>query len=202
MMDYKPFSEVIESSLFNWLIQSWQWNVCPSFGTLIVIDSKQSNTILCGVVYQVQTGSMDPIRYPFPYKKTQEELLAEQPQIFEFLKTTFSCLPVGYINKGTINYLLPPYPPEIHSFASIMPVDLCKQFFYHDNYLHLMFGLNQQLTSIDELLLAMLKQQSQLSLLTKQKINRIMQTYSLLIGNDYRRLKLFLSRTQSIIDLL
>ena len=56
---------------------------------------------VCGIVHQVQTGSMDPVRYPFAYQKTEAELRAEQPQIFEFLKTTFSCLSsLGIKKKG------------------------------------------------------------------------------------------------------
>lgn len=197
MNNNNPFSEVIESSLYNWLVQSWQWDQPPTFGALITVES--NNKTLLAIVHQIQTGSMDPIRYPFPYKKTHEELLREQPQIFEFLKTTFSCVPVGYVEAGRMLYLLPPEPPRIHSFARLMPADLKRQFFHQDRYMHMLFGLNQQLTTLDELLLALLKEQVQLGLLTPEKINQTMQTYSLLIGNDYRRLKLFLQRVETIL---
>lgn len=197
-MNNKPFSEVIESSLSCWLVQSWQWDIVPSFGSLVVIQTPKRQ--LFGVVHQIQTGSMDPMRYPFPYQKSHEELLQEQPQIFEFLKTTFSCIPLGYKEKGTIVYLLAPEPPTIHSFVSVMDTDLAKQFFYHDKYLHLLFNLSSQIAYVDELLLALLKQQIELGILREDKIDRFVQTYSLLIGNDYRRLKLFLQRAQSIIE--
>ena len=197
MNNSNPFSEVIESSLYSWLVQTWQWDTTPSFGSLVTIESNKKT--LCGIVHQIQTGSMDPIRYPFPYKKTHEELRREQPQIFEFLKTTFSCIPIGYIEKGKMVYLLPPEPPTIHSFASLMSTDDQKQFFYHDTYLHVLFGLAAQITNIDELLLALLAHQTRLGLLNAQKINRFIQVYSLLIGNDYRRLKLFLQRVETII---
>ena len=62
-----PFAEVIESSLQHWLIQSWEWNTFPSYGSLVVIEDK--NQTLYGIVHHVQTGSMDPVRYPFAYKK-------------------------------------------------------------------------------------------------------------------------------------
>lgn len=193
-----PFSEVIESSLYTWLIQSWQWDATPAFGSLVTIESNKK--VLCGIVHQIQTGSMDPIRYPFPYKKTHEELRAEQPQIFEFLKTTFSCIPIGYFDKGKMVYLLPPEPPLIHSFASLMSADMQKQFFYKDTYLQVLFGLSAHLANIDELLLALLKQQADLGLLSVEKIHRFMGEYSLLIGNDYRRLKLILQRVETILD--
>ena len=109
----KPFAEVIESSLQGWLAQSWNWNCFPAFGSLVTIETKKRQ--LFGIVHQIQTGSMDPMRHPFPYQKTEEELLQEQPQIFEFLKTTFSCLTLGYSERERIIYLLAPEPPQIHS---------------------------------------------------------------------------------------
>lgn len=196
-MEIKPFSEVIESSLYSWLIQSWQWNITPAFGSLIIIEHQDKQ--LCGIVHQIQTGSMDPIRYPFPFKKTQEELLKEQPQIFEFLKTTFTCLPLGYLQKGKAYYLLPEQPPAIHAFASLMPQELSRQFFFNNSYLQVLFSAGQNIGNLDELLLALFKQQTLLKILTPEKIQEIMQTYCLLIGNDYRRLKLFSSRVQTII---
>lgn len=194
----KPFSEIIQSSLSGWLAQSWQWDTFPSFGSLVVVQSPART--LFGVVHQIQTGSMDPVRYPFPYQKTHEELLQEQPQIFEFLKTTFSCLPLGYQEKGSIVYLIAPEPPAIHSFVSLMSTDLAKQFFYNEKYLYSLFGLSGQISYLDELLLALLKQQANLGILHENKINQFTQTFSLLIGNDYRRLKLFLQRAQTIIS--
>ena len=89
----KPCAEIIESSLQTFLGQCWQWDIMPQFGSLVI--AQNGNRPLFGLVYQIQTGSMDPTRYPFAYQKTHEELRAEQPQIFEFLKTSFSCLCVG-----------------------------------------------------------------------------------------------------------
>jgi HAS barrel domain len=198
MKSTKPFAEIIESSLTGWLAQSWQWDDFPSFGSLVCVENK--NRILFGIVHQIQTGSMDPVRYPFAYKKTEEELLKEQPQIFEFLKTTFSCLIIGYREKSRIHYQLAPEPPKIHSFISGISSELCKEFFAHDNYLHLLFGLSNQLFNLDELLLALVKNLANNKLLTEKKLEQIIDSYSLLTGNDYRRLKLFLQRVEPITN--
>src|SRR3989337_2594100 len=138
MKNNKAFAEIIESSLQGWLAQSWQWNQLPSFGSMITGQTKKRT--LFGIVHQIKTGSMDPIRYPFPYQKTEEELLAEQPQIFEFLKTTFSCLTIGYQEKGKLYYLIAPEPVKIHAFVEPIKPDLAKQFFYSEKYLHVLFG--------------------------------------------------------------
>ncbi len=197
MKNSKPFAEVIESSLHGFLAQSWQWDHFPQFGSLVMIEHKKRK--LFGIVHQIQTGSMDPVRYPFPYKKTEEELLAEQPQIFEFLKTTFSCLTLGYQDGGTMHYQLDPEPAKIHTFVSPTPPDATKQFLFNHNYLHILFSLSGQLFNVDELLLALLKHQASLNVLSQDKLERFIQTYSLLIGNDYRRTKLFLQRVELLI---
>jgi len=193
----RPFAEVIESSLIGWVAQSWSWDTFPEFGSFVAIESKKRT--LFGIVHQVQTGSMDSVRYPFPYQKTEEELLKEQPQIFEFLKTTFSCIAIGYEEKKSISYLIAPEPPKIHSFIIHPTESTSKIFFASTRYLHLLFTHSSNIFNIDELLLALLKQHKDLNILTLEKINVFMQTYSLLIGNDYRRIKLFLQRVEHMM---
>ncbi|MGE0207421.1 MAG: hypothetical protein AB7R69_06255 [Candidatus Babeliales bacterium] len=197
-MHTQSFAEVIESSLTGWLAQSWQWNYFPQFGSLVTI--KTEKRILFGIVHHVQTGTMDPARQPFAYQKTEEELLAEQPQIFEFLKTTFSCLIVGYLQDGTITYQCAPEPPKIHAFVEHATPELHRQFFNSHHYLHLLFGFSQQISNLDELLLALLKNMTTHTILTKEKVEHFIETLSLLSGNDYRRLKLFLQRIEPMIQ--
>lgn len=194
----KYFAEVIESSLTSWLAQSWAWDKFPTFGSFVAIEGKKRT--IYGIVHQVQTGSMDPVRYPFPYQKTEEELLKEQPQIFEFLKTTFSCIAIGYQEKKSISYLIAPEPPKIHSFIAHPDPHDSKIFFANTRYLHLLFTHSAQIFNMDELVLALLKQHRELNILSREKINVFMQTYSLLIGNDYRRIKLFLQRVEHMFD--
>lgn len=198
MKHQKYFAEVIESSLTGWLAQSWAWDTFPEFGSFVAIEGKKRT--IFGIVHQVQTGSMDPVRYPFPYQKTEEELLKEQPQIFEFLKTTFSCITIGYQEKKSISYLIAPEPPKIHAFIMHPDTELSKFFFASNKYLHLLFTHSAQIFNMDELILALFKQYKDLNILTSEKIGIFMQTYSLLIGNDYRRIKLFLQRVEHMID--
>lgn len=195
----KYFAEVIESSLTGWLAQSWSWDTFPEFGSFVAVESKKRT--IFGIVHQVQTGSMDPMRYPFPYQKTEEELFKEQPQIFEFLKTTFSCIVIGYQEKKSISYLIAPEPPKIHAFVAYPDIEISKIFFANNKYLHLLFTHSTHIFNMDELLLTLLKQYKNLNILTADKINTFMQSYSLLIGNDYRRIKLFLQRVEHMMNL-
>src|SRR6478609_5317855 len=99
-MNNNAFAEVIESSLQGFTAQCWQWDNSPTFGSMVTIAGKKRT--LFGLVHQMHTGSTDPVRYPFAYQKTEEELLREQPQIFAFLKTSFMCLIIGYQEGGKI----------------------------------------------------------------------------------------------------
>jgi len=197
----QAFAEIIESSLQDWKAQCWQWDKFPSFGSIVTIQS--NNKIIYGIVHQVQMGSMDSSRYPFAYQKTEDELLREQPQIFEFLKTTFSCITIGYKHKSKIYYLLSPTPPKIHSFVRYASQSEARQFFASTNYLHLLFGLSGQIFNLEELLLAMINYQVTLNIFSpetiQEKINNFIETFSLLAGNDYRRLKLFLQRVEPLL---
>lgn len=196
-MKQQFFAEVIESSMHSWLAQSWQWNHFPHFGSLVMLE--QHGRIIFGIVHQIKTGSMDPMRYPFAYQKTEEELLKEQPQIFEFLKTTFSCLIIGYKETGTIFYQLAPEPPKIHTFVAVADKTICKEFFASHNYLHPLFALQNQIFNMDELLLALLRSIHTLNFLNQNNLEAFIEQFSLLTGNDYRRLKLFLQRVEPLM---
>ena len=193
----KAFSEIIEGSLYGFVAQCWQWDDFPTFGQLVTVQS--GTYTIFGLVHQIQTGSMDPVRYPFPYQKTEKELREEQPQIFEFLRTTFSCLTVGYEEKEKIMYIMAPKPPKIHSFVFHADQQISKRFFSQLGYLHLLFGQASQVCCTDELLLALIKQQVALGILDDKKMNQFVDTLSLLTGNDYRRLKLFLQRAEPLL---
>lgn len=196
----KSFAEVIASNLDHFIAQSWQWNNFPDFGSLVQVTNNETTTIGC--ITHVQTGSMDPMRSPFPYQKTEQELLQEQPQIFEFLRTTFKVQILGYTKSNpdsAIVYVLPAKPCKIHSFVSNCGPELIKPFFQKADYLHPLFSFANQIPNIDELLLAIVHKLAQQNLLSQEHFELLCETYSLLIGNDYRRIKLFLQRIEQLI---
>lgn len=193
------FAEVVESSVNSFTAQCWKWDNFPNFGSLILVEEKEKTFL--GLVTNISTGSLDANRYPFTYQKTLEELQEEQPQIFEFLKTTFKVLVVGYIENSKIRYLLPPTPAKIHSFVSFPSRKVILDFFSSFDFLHLIFSNEAVIINIDELLLALLHYLSNEGLLNELKLIEFSDRLSLLTGNDYRRLKLFLYRAQQLINL-
>ncbi len=190
------FAEVIESSLDNFLAQCWQWDFFPEFGSLI--QAKSEDKIILGCVTQIQTGSMDPMRYPFAYQKTEEELIKEQPQIFEFLKTTFKVQVLGSFQEEKIFYTIPPKPCKIHSFIKKADKKIATLFFNKPDFLYILFGFSNQITNLDELLIAILQNLKTKNELTTIKLDSFCQTFSILTGNDYRRMKLFLRRIENL----
>jgi hypothetical protein len=72
---------------------------------------------LYALVYSAMTGSAEPGRRPAAYGLAEEELRAEQPQIFDLLATHFEALPIGCVRQGAIRVGLPPRPPRLHGFV-------------------------------------------------------------------------------------
>ncbi len=199
-IEEKSFAEIIASTLDHFIAQSWRWDHFPNFGSLIQVTNNQTTVIGC--VTHVETGSMDPLRSPFPYQKTESQLLAEQPQIFEFLRTTFKVQILGYFehqNPSSITYQLAPKPCKIHSFVAQSSPEVIRIFFGKADYLHLLFAFAHQIPNIDELLLAIIHQLTDQKLFSQEHFESLCEMYSLLTANDYRRMKLFLQRIEKLI---
>lgn len=194
----EQFGEVIESSLIHFVAQCWEWDVVPTYGSLVTI--REDAYILFGILHQVQTGSIDAIRTPFAYRKTHEELKREQPHIFEFLKTTVSCSTLGYRQGTALIHTIPPQPPKIHAFVSLATSELACQFFASSDFLYLLFAQQGQIQHFDELLLAFIMQGMKHHYIDKRILHAYIEMYVLLTGNEYRRIKLFAQRLQHLID--
>ena len=191
-------AEIIQSTTGSWIAQSWEWDSAPPLGSLIVVHQKQQNHL--GIVCEIETGSIEPGRQPFAYQKSEEELRREQPQIFEFLRTTFSCVGVGHIINGRLTYALAPTPPKIHSFVGQADRENAGRFFANESYLHLLSNNPNLSCKLDELLLAILTYRRNNGLLQEDGMARFVETYAMLIGSDYRRVRLFLQRAQPVMQ--
>jgi hypothetical protein len=189
---YKPFAEIIQSSITSSTIQCWQWNEVPELGSLITIQTKKQ--LYFGIINMIQLGSGDPTRQPYAYQKTEEELLAEQPQVFQFLQTTCTYVPVGFQENTTLYYQLPPTPPNIHSFIACATPEQYQSFFATELYLP--FLLQQQGIAHEELLLAVLRKRLENNALTHASLLQCIDVFAYHC-NDYRKLRLFLQRIEA-----
>lgn len=192
------FAEVIESSLDSWIAQSWKWDCFPIFGSIVILESNHRRFF--SIVYQINTGSSDGVRQTFAFKKTEGELLRDQPQIFEFLHTKFSCLALGYQEHNEIFHMISPEPPKIHSFVRQADKNELMNFFYNPNYLQIFFSNINKIPNIDELLLALLRYLKQNEVLNHKNFTDFLELYSMLNDNDYKKLKLFLRRIEPVVQ--
>jgi len=190
------FAEVIQSSLQSFTAQSWNWDYFPAFGSLVTVTTEKRT--LFGIVYAVQTGSSDAGRYPFTFQKTEEELQAEQPQIFEFLQTTFSCLIVGFLENDELIYQIGTEPAKMHAFVNHATITETRHFFSSCLYLYLIFN-SPEIPVGDELLLSLLKTKKDLGLLTQESFLAFIETISLATGDDYRKLKILMTRAHQLL---
>jgi len=188
------FAEVIDSSLQSWKSQCWDLENSPAFGSFIAVDL--GDKVVYGVVQQVFTGSDDPVRSVYAYKKTDEELRNEHPQIFQFLKTVFTTIVLGYKQDEIILQTLASHPVLLHTFVRSATSEECRRFLSEPYYLHILFNQEHQLGNFDELLLAMLAQIRKMQVLEQKSLEAFIEQFSLLTGGDYRRLKLFLQRVE------
>jgi hypothetical protein len=198
------FGEVINAGLDFFEVQCWDWDKSPAFGSLVMVQGP--DCLIIGCVSGVQTASSDPMRTPFAYKKTEEELKRDHPHIFEFLKTTVTVQVMGFISLSSphkqdysVYYVLPASPPKIHAFVSMCTQDIFVLFFQKPHYLHLLFAFAHKINNLDEILLALLRQLVSHKVLTQEYLDDFCTTFSLLSGNDYRRLKLFLQRAGDFV---
>lgn len=189
-------AEIVESSLYTWTAQCWRWDHIPEFGSLVGVYHKKRT--IYGLVHGITTGSLDSNRYPFTYQKTEEELMTEQPQIFEFLKTHINCITLGFEEHEKVIYQIPPEPPKIHAFVGPVQPQALKVFFAQADFLHLLFHSNET-TQIDELVLGLLRYLKKHNLLASEKITHYLETITHLIGNDYRRLSILMQRIESLV---
>ena len=196
----KPFGEVVESNLSNFIGQCWQWNQLPAFASLVEINS--TNLKLFGCITQITTTSSDPTRKAYAYKKTEEQLLQEQPQIFEMLQSTFTVQIIAYqqLNNSKTFYLTPPQPSKIHAFVQQASRESIANIFKTPRFLHTLFSSQSNISNLDELILGLLNQMQQQNLLSKDFFDSFYQIFALLNGNDYKKTKLFFERVGDILE--
>lgn len=191
------FAEILESNLTTWQAQCWQWDDIPKFGSLVTI--KTDSRMLYGIIIDITTGPTDPIRQPVTYQKTEEELQQEQPQIFEFLKTSFQCLNIGYQENNAMFYHIPPQPPKMHSFVYHTTTQQQELCFGSNQFLHMLLASNIPNLNIEELLLTIIKQQATMHLLTKKRLDNFIETFFMINKNNYQQTKLFLTRVCQLL---
>ncbi len=100
--------EIIESRTAEFVAESVRYDQVPAYGSFVRVSD--GGLRVYGIVSGAYTGSLDGMSKAKAFFKSIQELKMEQPQIFELLRTEFSCVVVGYAQDGRYH----PYYPPIH----------------------------------------------------------------------------------------
>lgn len=190
-------AEIIDSTVGHFTAQCWQWNSVPVYGSLVCAE--QGDTRWYGVVYRVHAGSDDPTRSVFAYQKTLDELQAEQPQIFEFLKTEISALIVGYVRDGQLSYGPCPLPVMVHTFVRMARAQEYAQLLRDPHYLHQVFAQAHMIGSVEEVVFALLAQAQANKVLDREMVVTCLDVFNALSDQDYRRLRVLAQRLEGML---
>lgn len=196
MQSAAPFAEVMRSTLHTFHAECWSWDAPPAFGQLVCVTDAPGQ--IFGIVTHIMTGPRETHRAPMPLQKTHEELRQEYPHIFQLLHTTFTCVVLGYYQHETFVYQAPPTPARLHAFIQEASHGQHTDILCQETYLPLLFHAPDLDASIDELVLAIMRHMGHCGILTPQRIAAIIDTFSMLINNDYRRLKVLLQRIERL----
>lgn len=191
------FAEIVESSATHCTLHSWQLDVCPPRGSLVLIDTAEG--ALFGVISSVATGCPDGAAVVHPYRQTQEQLRADHPEIFEFLQTTASCLLIGSISAGQIVYNVSGKPAPIHAFVREATREEYVDVFSKMQWVPVLCGHFQHGSIPDELFIAILMRLRAYDALTQDTLEQFLDVYAALTDGEYRHLRLFVQRIAQLI---
>lgn len=198
MNNSNSFAEVLVSNLTTIQAQCWNWKQPPIFGSLVTI--KNNDQSVFAIISNILIESSDPIRKPIAYKKTEAELLEEQPQIFEFLETNFTAIIVGTQKEDRILYHLPSAPPQIHSFVSYPTQEEAQSFFKKSDFLYLLTEQIQETPNFHELLFAIIKSIKEQNLLNLNEISELLKIITTMLKADYTVIKTFVNRVELLLQ--
>jgi|GEM_PF-5756644 len=192
----KPCAEVVQSSLDSFTAHCWQWDIIPSFGSLVITKDKQYTTY--GVVYDSKTETLDPMHSVHVYKKTEEEMCKEYPHLFDFLKTTCNVFVLGYEQSGHIFYTRAPFPVRLYSFVSLANIDETRNFFSNQHNMSRLTHEKNILPRCEDILFALIVQQKQLGLLSLERLTFYASQYEITTQATYQQLQYFIERIETM----
>lgn len=197
-MDLK-IGEVIQATTMDFMAQCLKQNLDqltlpkpPPFGSFVKVDCQESEINIIGVIYRVETGSIDNVHRPIAMNLTRQELREQQPQIFDLLKTDFYALIIGYQENNKIYQYLPPHPPQIHDFVYTCNEKEVRKITQNLDFLRTI--LESTCNPTDELIAATLRIYYQINGQNKEFLIKAGKELSSLLKDDYDRLKGILKR--------
>jgi HAS barrel domain len=212
-------AEVIETSTTEFLAQCLEpddlnFPAMPPFGSWVRAVDEESGNQVYGVVYHATTSPIDSIHRARALGLSLQGLREQQPQIFAMLKTEFRAVIVGFGSPGVsgngskpagdsadrignanrIYQYIPPRPPQIHQAVYECEPDRVIQFTEELDFLRILLQLMG--VPVDALVAAVIREVYQLRQRDRQWLVKAGRNLSMLLKDDYDRLRLILSQLQ------
>jgi len=200
--------EVIETTTTEFLAQCLEpedlsFPVMPPFGSWIQAKDEESGNIIYAIVTFVTTSPIDSVHRARALGLSLAELREQQPQIFAMLKTEFRAAivgfespPVGVNGKspipGQIYQYLPPRPPQIHQGVYRCEAEDILRFSEKLDFLRTL--LEVQGTPVEALVAAAIRHIYRLRKADRQWLVQVGRNLSIILKDDYDRLRYILSQ--------
>lgn len=193
------FAEVIETATTEFLAQcldgdELRFPTMPPFGSWVKAIDEESGNPIYGVVYHATTTPIDSVHRAQALGMSLEELRDRQPQIFAMLKTEFRAAIVGFVvpESGQVYQYLPPRPPQIHQGVAYCTPEEVIDFSEGLDFLRTLLEVGN--APVEALTAAAVREIYQIRKTEREWLVRAGRTLSLLLKDDYDRLRLILGQ--------
>jgi hypothetical protein len=191
----KHIAEVIETTTTDFLAQCLEsedlnFPVMPAFGSWVKSMDEESGNQVYGVVCYATTSPIDSIHRARALGLSLQELRQEQPQIFAMLKTEFKAAIVGFQFEELVYQHLPPRPPQMHQAVYCCEPEEILNFTEQLDFLRTLLQIAN--APVDALVAATIREVYQLRNLDRTWLVQAGRTLSLLLKEDYDRLRAIL----------
>ncbi|MFB8788342.1 MAG: hypothetical protein U7123_05705 [Potamolinea sp.] len=201
-------AEVIETATTEFLAQCLEpedlsFPVMPPFGSWVKSQDEVSGNQVMAVVYYATTSPIDSVHRAVAMGLSLAELREQQPQIFAMLKTEFRAAIVGYLPphsgvngsnhpKGPVYQYLPPRPPQIHQAVHQCEAAEILHFTNDLDFLRTLLQVNG--APVEALIAAAIREVYQLRKADREWLVKAGRILSVLLKDDYDRLRYILSQ--------
>ncbi len=201
-------AEVIETATTEFLAQCLEpddlsFAVMPPFGSWVKSVDEESGNRIYAVVYHATTSPIDSVHRARALGLSLQDLREQQPQIFAMLKTEFRAAIVGFqprhtFGNGSIDFSdtvyqhLPPRPPQIHQAVYYCEPEEIIRFSEQLDFLRTLLQVNG--APVDSLAAAAIREIYQFRKAEREWLVQAGRMLSLLLKDDYDRLRVILSQ--------
>jgi len=197
-------AEVIETNTTEFLAQCLEpedlsFPAMPPFGSWVCAVDEESGNQVYAVVSYATTMPIDSIHRAVALGLSLQDLREEQPQIFAMLKTEFRAAIVGFAppsqNSQEISRIyqyLPPRPPQIHQAVYRCEAEAIIKFTEELDFLRTLLSVNG--APVESLTAAAIRDVYQLRKADREWLVKAGRMLSVLLKDDYDRLRFILSQ--------